>query len=332
MITHLVFDGVADGPLGVALDLVATAARLSRGGGGRGALRQRVLSVDGRDVRSGAGRAVAVDGAFARRRWGAEDVVLLPGLGAATEAEVDALLARPDVSHGGQLLAAAAARGALVGASCSATFVVAASGLLDGRAATTTWWLQTVFAARFPRVRLRAKDMVVDAGGVVTAGAALAHADLVLAVLARVAGPSAAQAVARYLLLDERVSQARYMVLDHVRSADPVVRTLEDFVTGNLGRQVSLDEMARATATSPRTLARRVHGAVGLSPQRFAQRLRVARAVYLLETTHDAVEEVAARVGYADAAAFRRVFRREIGETPGRRRHGGGLRPDRRRT
>ena len=111
-----------------------------------------------------------------------------------------------------------------------------------------------------------------------------------------------------------------YMVMEHVRSADPVVRTLERFITSNIQRQLTLQEMARATATSPRTLARKIENALGTTPLRFAQRLRVAQAVHLLESTRRSVDEVAARVGYADAAAFRRVFRRETGEAPRARR------------
>jgi len=78
--------------------------------------------------------------------------------------------------------------------------------------------------------------------------------------------------------------------------------------------------MARATATSARTLARRVTAALGSTPQRFAQRLRIAKAAHLLETTHRSIEQIAAEVGYADAAAFRRIFRRETGDTPRTRR------------
>ena len=106
------------------------------------------------------------------------------------------------------------------------------------------------------------------------------------------------------------------MVLEHLRGADPVVHALERFVTQNLERQLSLAEMARATATSPRTLARKLEHALGTTPLRFAQRLRMARALQLLERNARSVEQVAAAVGYADAAAFRRVFRREFGESP----------------
>jgi transcriptional regulator GlxA family with amidase domain len=251
---------------------------------------------------------------------GAGDVLVLPGLGAATPREVAALLERTDVESGVALLARASAKGVLVAASCSATFVLAAAGLLDGRQATTTWWLGSTFSARFPRVTLRPDRMVVESSGVLTAGSAFAHADLMLAILAHTVSPSLAHLVARYLVLDERASQARYMVMDHLHRADPVVHALEAFVAKNLERQLSIHDMAKATRTSPRTLARRVEEALGTTPHRFAQRLRVARAVHLLETTERSVDEIAASVGYADPAAFRRIFRRETGEAPRARR------------
>jgi transcriptional regulator GlxA family with amidase domain len=165
--------------------------------------------------------------------------------------------------------------------------------------------------------------MVVESDRAITAGSALAHADLMLALLTRTLGPALAHIVAKYLVLDERSSQARYMVMGHLQSADPVMRKLEAFITRHLDRQVSLEEMARATATSQRTLARKVESALGTTPQHFARRLRVARAVHLLETTRQPVELIAARVGYADSAAFRRVFRQEMGQMPSERRASG---------
>jgi len=327
-IHHLVLPGGPDGPLGVALDVVETAARVARAGlvalpAARDVPRQRVASVDGRPVRTATGRLLEVDGALEPRRIRPGDVVVLPGLGMATAREITAALERPDVVRAAALVARAAAKGARAAASCSATFVLAASGVLDGGEATTTWWLGPTFARRFPRVRLRTDRMVIASRRALTAGSAFAHADLMLAILARTVSPSLAHTVARYLILDERASQARYMVLEHLRSDDPVVRKLESFITAQIGRQVTLDEMARATATSPRTLARRVEASLGTTPARFAQRLRAAQAAHLLETTRDSVDEIAARVGYADAAAFRRVFRRETGESPSARRPAG---------
>ncbi|CAM4431385.1 helix-turn-helix domain-containing protein [Corallococcus exiguus] len=329
MILHVVLDGVAEGPLGVGLDVINTATRLLESGlvpsAPRGAnpLRQRVVSLDGRPVRSGTGRSVCVDGALSLRSVKAGDVLLVPGLSAASERAVEQLLSRADTARGMELLARAAAKGAMVAASCSATFVLAAAGLLAGRDATTTWWLVPAFVRRFPQVTVRADRMVIESDGVLTAGSAFAHADLMLAIVARVASPSLAHLVARYLVLDERVSQARYMVMEHLRVSDPVLRSVERFITANLGRQLTLAELARAAATSPRTLARRVQAGLGMTPLEFVQRVRVAHASHLLETTRDSVDDVAARVGYADAAAFRRVYRRYAGESPrGRRPRG----------
>jgi transcriptional regulator GlxA family with amidase domain len=324
---HLVFDGVADGPLGLALEIVHTAARIASSGlvdspPPRRALQQRVVAPSGSGprVRTSAGRAFPVDGILSPRALRPGDVLVLPGLGAATEPALAALLARPDVQATLPCLARTAERGVFVAASCSATFVLAASGALAGRGATTSWWLGPAFTRRFPEVALSPDQLVVDAGGVMTAGAALAHGDLVLALLARTTSPSLAHLVRRYLVLDERVSQSRYQIVAHLRGDDPTVRRLERFLQRHLDRRVSLAEMARATATSPRTLARRLHDALGISPQRFAQRLRIARADHLLAATTDSIEVIAGRVGYADAAAFRRIFRRETGQSPRERR------------
>ncbi len=325
MIFHLVFDGVSDGGIGVALDVVATAARLLRAGRGSGpgaarALTQSVVSVDGQPVRTGAGRTLGVDGPLGLEQVGPGDVIVVAGLSAPTPPEIAALLARSDVQRGIGLLAAAAERGSLLAASCSATFVLASAGVLQGRQATTTWWLARQFAERFPQVKLRVDRMVVDADKALTAGSALAHTDLMLAIVSRIASPSLAHLVASYLVLEQRESQARYMIQESLRTQDPIVQTLERFVLANLGRQVSTEEMAHATATSPRTLARRLAEVLAMTPQRFVQRLRVHHAVYLLETTQVPVEEIAVSVGYADAAAFRRIFQRETGQSPRGRR------------
>lgn len=325
MIFHVAIDGAMEGALGLGLDVVDTSARLL--GAGRVAhapsprtLAQRVVSHDGAPVASVQRRSLSVEGALELRSIKKGDVLVIPGVFATKDSSIERLLARPDVTRIVSILGRAAAKGAIVAASCSATFFVAAAGLLDGASATTTWWLMPFFARRFPQVSLSADRMVVESGAVLTAGSAFAHADLMLAVVSRLTSPSLASLTASYLVLDARASQSRYMVMDHLRSFDPALRALEDFIHANIDRQLSLDELASAAGTSPRTLARRVEASVGMTPQRFVQRVRVARAAHLLETTRASVDEVATRVGYADAAAFRRIFRRHTGESPRGRR------------
>lgn len=325
MIHHVAIDGVMEGALGLGLDVVDTAARLLRAGMVSvprrvRPLEQRVVSPDGKPVPSVQRRAITVEGALDLRSIKKGDVLVLPGVFATKDSSIERLFARADVQRVIALLPRAAAKGALIAASCSATFFVGAAGLLAGRRATTTWWLMPFFARRFPDVDLRAERMVIDNGTVITAGSAFAHADLMLAIVARLTSPSLANLAASYLVLDTRASQSRYMVMDHLRSFDPVLSTLEEFIVANIDRQLSLDELARAAGTSPRTLARKVDAGVGMTPQRFVQRVRVAHAAHLLETTRASVEEVAARVGYADPAALRRIFRRHTGESPRGRR------------
>jgi transcriptional regulator GlxA family with amidase domain len=320
MITHLVLDGALEGGLGLGIDVIDTAAQLADAGGSRQAsrfLRQRVVSMDGNAVRSGTGRLISVAAdPLTADDLGPGDVVVIPGPSAATEARVDRLLVKPETARAVDVIARAAAQGATVAASCSATFVLGATGLLSGRAATTTWWLAPLFTRRFPDVELLADRMVVDSGAVVTAGSAFAHADLTLALVTRFCGPELAHRVARYLLLDARTSQSRYMVLEHLRTSDPALRAVEQHVTANRDRQLTLRELANAASVSPRTLARRTRDGLGISPMEFVHRLRIGHAANLLATTRQPVDTIAAAVGYADSAAFRRVYRRHTGEPP----------------
>lgn len=317
MITHLALDGVLEGALGVGVDVVGTAAGLAGDVQG-GPLRQRVVSLDGTPVRSGGGRLISVDteSPFGSLEFGTGDVLVIPGPSAATEALIDELLARPETARAVEIIRQAADSGATVAASCSAAFVLAATGLLSGRAATTTWWLAPLFGRRFPDVTVHADRMVVDSGEVLTAGAAFAHTDLLLTLVTRLVGGALAEQVARYLVLDARMSQSRYMVLEHLRATDPVLRAVQQHVYANLNRQLSLDELARAASVSPRTLARRSRDRLGVSPTEYVHRLRVGQATTLLTTTREPIDAIAGAVGYADPAAFRRIYRRHTGETP----------------
>lgn len=325
MFVHVVLDGVADGSLGVGLDVVAAAARVVEAGLVRASLaprvlEQRVLSIDGAPVRSGAGRPIAVDGALSHARLRADDVLVLPGLSATTEAKIARLMARDDVATVSRALCRAHGRGALVAASCSATFVLGAAGLLAGREATTTWWLAGAFARHFTDARLDAARMVVEDERVLTAGSAFAHADLMLALLARAASPTVAQWVARFLVLDQRPSQSRFVAIEPLRAQDPALRAIERYVIEHIAEPITIEALARAAKTSPRTLARKVHAALAVSPIAFVQRVRMQHAAHWIESTQDSIEQIAARVGYADASAFRKVYRRVLGERPRERR------------
>lgn len=239
------------------------------------------------------------------------DVVVVPAIGYKMPETLEPALSRPDVRDAAAVLQRWAARGATMSAACIGTFVMAESGVLDGRRATTTWWLAPLFRRRYPNVVLEDSHMVVKSGRVVTAGAALGHMDLALWLI-RAVSPKLAELTARYLIVDSRPSQSAYALTDHLTHTDPLVQRFEDWARRHLARRFSLDAAARAVAASKRTLARRMHTVLGKTPVAYVQDLRVERALQLLTTGGATVDEAAARVGYADGATLRTLLRRKL--------------------
>jgi transcriptional regulator GlxA family with amidase domain len=225
------------------------------------------------------------------------DLVIVPGLGTPTAAELETRLKSPMCRRAVDLLHGAHARGAMLAASCASTFLLAETGLLDGRRATTTWWFAPLFRRRYPAVELMKEQMVVADWPIATGGAAMAQMDLMLAVVGRFAGPSLAKACANYLLLDGRRSQAPFMAINYLASQDPKMAKAEKWARDNIARDFSVEELAGAVALAPRTFARRVAATCGLSPIQFVQRIRLETARFLLETTRLPDDEIARKVG-----------------------------------
>ena len=243
---------------------------------------------------------------------GQPDAVLVPALGAKMPEALAARLARPDVADAIALLQTWAGGGATLGAACTGTFVLAESALLDGQRATTSWWLAPMFRQRYPRIVLDESRMLVNSEGMTTAGAAMAHLDLALSIV-RARSPALAALAARYLLVEARGSQAEFVIPDHLAHADPVVERFEQWARQRLHRGFSLGDAARAIGASERTLARRMRSVLGKTPLSYFQDLRVERAVHLLRTGSESIDQIAARIGYADGVTLRTLLRRKLG-------------------
>jgi transcriptional regulator GlxA family with amidase domain len=248
---------------------------------------------------------------------GPAEVVVVPGLSLSDEAALAEGLARKDMAAARRRLTEAFRDGAEIASSCSAVFLAASAGLLDGRRATTSWWLTPVFRRMFPAVKLETGAMVLTDGKVTTAGAAMAQMDLMLSVIARHGDVALAEQCARYMLLEARASQARYMAITFLSAADERISRVERWLKDRLNENTPVGAMAAAAGLAPRTFARRLERITGLSPVRFLQRLRIERATELLETTRLPFDEIAARVGYAEPSTLRRLLRRDGG--PGAR-------------
>ncbi len=249
---------------------------------------------------------------------GAYDLVTVCALGTLTTETTLEALGRPDVRRVMDAACDAAGRGVRIAGACTGSFALAEAGLLDGGRATTTWWLGPGFRARYPAVHLDLDAMVVADDRAITAGAAFGHIDLALA-LVRQASPALADGVSRLLLVDERPSQSVYLALDHLEHDDVLVRAFEDHVRANLAGPMDIGAAARAIGTSRRTLERRVSAMLGLSPLALVQRLRVERARHLRATTDESADQIARRVGFADASTLNALLRRHRGgaEAPG---------------
>lgn len=306
----LTLRGAMGSSVAITLDALATANRLR-------AIQSRKpafsVSLTGSGARGLSGLLPQDSGAPAT---GEPDLVILPGLGLSTEPEIAPRLVRRDAVQAIRHLQAAAGRGAEIASSCSGVFLLARTGLIARRRVTTTWWLAPVFRRLHPDIRLDTDALVVRDGPITTAGAAMAQMDLMLNLIARHGGAGLAEACARYLLLDKRGSQSRYMALDFLASADPQVAKARAWAAARLAEDFSMDDLAAAAGLTPRTFARRVHQASGLSPIRFVQRLRSEAALELIETTRLPIEEVARRVGYAEPSTLRRILRRDSGRAP----------------
>jgi transcriptional regulator GlxA family with amidase domain len=193
---------------------------------------------------------------------------------------------------------------------------LADTGLLNGRRATTTWWLAGAFRRRFPHVVLTSDEIVVLGWPLATAGAAMAQIDMMLAIVAKFARPALADDCARYLLLDKRTSQAAFISITQLAAQDSRIARAESWIRAHIADDFTINDVASAVALTPRTFARRLEAVCGLSPVRFVQRIRIEIAKMLLETTRRSVEDIAQQVGYAEPSTLRRLLRRETQRPP----------------
>ena len=211
--------------------------------------------------------------------------------------------------------------GALVCSACSGVLLIAETGLLSGRVATIHPAYARTFRDNFPDVRLRLDETLVATGDhaeLVMAGASASWHDLVLYLVARHVGPTAAQAVAKFLLLQWHTDgQAPYVPFtaptDH---GDAVVLEAQEWLRTGYAVAAPVTELVERSGLPERTFKRRFAKATRYSPIAYVQHVRVEEAKRRLERTSEPVDEISYAVGYEDPASFRRLFKRITGVTP----------------
>lgn len=316
--TILVLSGAYASSVAVTLDVLQAAAALAP----RLKLARptwRVLSASGSPVALSGGLHLQATLLPQRPRPDASTWIV-PGLGLADPRAMPARLASEDAQRTIRAVAAHAARGGRVAASCSAVFLLQAAGLLPGRRVTTSWWLAAELRALEPRCTVDADRMVCADGPVSTAGAAFAQTDLMLHLLRVQFGVALADAVGRVLLIDGRQAQAPFVIPTMLSNGNELVARLVKRIEAALPHPPSVQALADEFAMSQRTLSRHVQQATGKSPLALVQSVRLNRARMLIESSRLTLDRVAEQVGYADATALRRLMRKMAGINPSRYR------------
>lgn len=246
------------------------------------------------------------------------DTIIIPGWRDADEPPPPALLRK---------LHAAQARGARLCSICTGVFVLAATGMLDGKAATTHWRYVEKLRERFPAIDVRPNELYVDEGNIITSAGSAAGLDMMLHLVRRDYGARIANLVAQRLVIPphREGGQAQYLPRPLPRNEQSPLAPLLDWIRTNPRHPHALSALARRAGMSPRTMQRHFRDATGLSPKQWLIRERVARAKEALEATNAPLWKVAESAGFGAEESFRRHFRLVTGTSPNRYRQQFGV-------
>jgi transcriptional regulator GlxA family with amidase domain len=274
--------------------------------GGRAAYRVRICAVTP-TVDAGAFTITAPYGLAALAE---ADTIMLPGC-----ADPTAPIPEPALDA----IRAAAANGTRIASICTGAFVLAATGLLDGRRATTHWLAAGLLAERYPGIDVDPDVLYVDNGQFLTSAGAAAGLDLCLHLVRRDHGSAVAADAARLAVmpLEREGGQAQFIVADQPPTPrgsvlEPVLRWMQN----NAEADLSLVDIAVHAGMSTRTLNRRFREQTGSTPLQWLHRARIRQAQYLLESTDHPVDRIAGQVGFGSPTAFRDRFKRVVGTSP----------------
>jgi transcriptional regulator GlxA family with amidase domain len=238
------------------------------------------------------------------------DTIMLPGCHEVAHGVPEEVVAR---------LRTAARRGTRLASICSGAFVLAATGLLDGKRATTHWAAADLLRAMYPEVEVDPDVLYVDNGQLLTSAGAAAGLDLCLHIIRRDHGSAVAADAARLSVmpLEREGGQAQFIAPEQPpvprgSEFEPLLAWLQE----SSERDLTLAEIAARAGMSTRTLNRRFREQTGTTPLQWLHRARIRRAQHLLETTTHPVDRIGDRVGFGSPTAFRDRFRRVVGTSP----------------
>ena len=215
--------------------------------------------------------------------------------------------------------------GASIYSGCSGSIMLAETGLLDGREATSHWGYERLFKNSYPEVRFNSEPVLTfgdAAGRIVTSGGTTSWHDLAMHIISRHCSPGEALRIAKvYLLKMHGEGQLPYAsLISSSPHADSIVRECEDWLKAHCREHDALQTAVAASRAAERTLKRRFKAATGLTLIDYVQNLRIEEAKRMLESGNTPIDEISAEVGYENPGFFRRLFKRRTGLRPGQYR------------
>jgi len=209
-------------------------------------------------------------------------------------------------------------KGAEIASLCVGAFLLASTGLLEGKSCSTHWRAANDFQKMFPGVNLVTDKIITDEYGIYTSGGAFSSANLILYIIEKYAGREAAIECSKTFQVDiDRHSQSPFIIFDGQKGhKDEHIKKAQEFIERNIQEKISVDQLASMLAIGRRNLERRFKKATSNSLIEYMQRVKVEAAKQRFETSADNVNEVMYNVGYNDPKAFRTTFKRFTGLSP----------------
>ncbi|MBS1502098.1 MAG: helix-turn-helix domain-containing protein [Bacteroidetes bacterium] len=208
--------------------------------------------------------------------------------------------------------------GAEVASMCTGAFLLADTGLLNGRSCSTHWLAAHIFRRMFPDVNLIVEKLITDEYGIYTNGGAFSFLHLLLYLIEKYYGRETAIYCAKFLEVDiDRSSQSAFMMFMGMKDhQDEKIKKAQSFIESNVDKKISIGELADSLAIGRRNFDRRFIKATSTTPVDYLQRVKIEFAKKSLESSRKTVNEVMYDVGYSDQKAFREVFKRITGLSP----------------
>jgi len=213
--------------------------------------------------------------------------------------------------------------GAIICSVCAGAFVLAETGLLEGRKVTTHWALADEFSARYPNIKLDSQKLLINDSDIITAGGLMSWIDLGLELVAQFTNSQIMRQLGKFLIVDTAPREQRYYQtftpkMDH---GDEAIVKAQHELHRNFQNTIVIKNLAQLAHLTERTFLRRFVKATGLKPTQYLQQLRIKKACELIEVNSGSFEKVAAEVGYEDMSAFRKTFLKITGQSPREFKH-----------